>query len=177
MAKICETDLRKDNFLLKKDLSLRNYPFVCCELSIKEPQLIFSSAVFRYLCPYIVLSPMKQIKRENRKLDFSPYDKSLPTFELYSIEGQSYDFTDNLSFVDNQDGVYIFLTSVPELDMEQMDVTPMCTMHYCGKTKDLRHRFDQHQHKDELKVLNPLYIAVAYCSSETEITELENISL
>ena len=117
---------------------------------------------------------MKQIKRENRKLDFSPYDKSLPTFELYSIEGQSYDFTDNLSFVDNQDGVYIFLTSVPELDMEQMDVTPMCTMHYCGKTKDLRHRFDQHQHKDELKVLNPLYIAVAYCSSETEITELEN---
>lgn len=117
---------------------------------------------------------MKQIKREYRKLDFSPYDKSLPSFELYSIDGQSYDFTDNLSFADNQDGVYIFLTSVPELDMEKMDVTPMCTMRYCGKTNDLRHRFDQHHHKDDLKVLNPLYIAVAYCSGETEITELEN---
>ena len=116
---------------------------------------------------------MKQINRANRKLDFSPYDKSLPTFELYSIEGRSYDFTDNLGFADNQDGVYIFLTSVPELDMERMDITPMCTMRYCGKTKDLRHRFDQHHRKDDLKVLNPLYIAVAYCSGETEIAELE----
>ena len=116
---------------------------------------------------------MKQINRANRKLDFSPYDKSLPTFELYSIEGRSYDFTDNLGFADNQDGVYIFLTSVPELDMERMDITPMCTMRYCGKTKDLRHRFDQHHRKDDLKVLNPLYIAVAYCSGEAEIAELE----
>ncbi len=116
---------------------------------------------------------MKQIKRENRKLDFSRYDKPLPTFELYSIEGRSYDFTDNLSFADHQDGVYIFLTSVPELDMERMDVTPMCTMHYCGKTKDLRHRFDQHHHKDDLKTFNPLYIAVAYCDNEKEISILE----
>lgn len=62
------------------------------------------------------------------------YDKSLPTFELYSIEGGAYDFTDNLAFADNQDGVYNFLTSIPELDMEKMDVIPMCTMRYCGKT-------------------------------------------
>lgn len=120
---------------------------------------------------------MKQINRENRKLDFSPYIKSLPTFELYSIEGRAYDFTDNLGFADNQDGVYIFLTSIPELDMEKMDVTPMCTMQYCGKTKDLRHRFDQHHHRDDLKEFNPLYIAVAYCNSETEITELEKLLL
>ena len=83
-------------------------------------------------------------------------------------------FTDNLSFADNKDGVYIFLTSVPQLDMERMDVTPKCTMHYCGKTIDLRHRFDQHHHKDDLKGFNPLYIAVAYCNDETEITELES---
>lgn len=116
---------------------------------------------------------MKQIKRENRKLDFSLYNNSLPTFELYSIEGRTYDFTDNLGFADNQDGVYIFLTTVPELDLRKMDVTPMCTMRYCGKTNDLRHRFDQHHHKDDLKVFDPLYIAVAYCDNEEEISELE----
>ena len=117
---------------------------------------------------------MKQIFREKRKLDFSTYDLSVPTFKLYSIEGGQYDFTDNLGFPDNQDGVYIFLTSKPALDMEKMDITPMCTLWYCGKTVDLRHRFDQHHHKDELKEFNPLYIAVAYCDNEQEITKVEN---
>lgn len=116
---------------------------------------------------------MKQIFREKRKLDFSIYGIAIPTFELYSIEGESYDFTENLGFPDNQDGVYIFLTSKPALDMDRMDITPMCTLWYCGKTNDLRHRFDQHHHKDELKQVKPLYIAVAYCNDEEEITELE----
>lgn len=49
----------------------------------------------------------------------------------------------------------------------------MCKLWYCGKTNDLRHRFACHHHKDELKNLNPLYIAVAYCDNENEITSLE----
>lgn len=120
---------------------------------------------------------MKQIYREMRKLDFSPFNKPIPVFEIYSIEGKTYDFTDNLGFAHNQDGVYIFLTSVPELDMKRMDITPICTMHYCGKTKDLRQRFDGHHHKDDLKTLAPLYVAVAYCDNEEEITNLEKLML
>lgn len=116
---------------------------------------------------------MKQIYRIKRKLDFSKYNLSVPDFELYSIEGEQYDFSENLGFAVNQDGVYIFLTSKPRLDIKRMDITPKCTLWYCGKTEDLRHRFDQHHHKDDLKASHPLYIAVAYCAGEEEITNLE----
>ena len=119
---------------------------------------------------------MKDIIREKRKLDFSNF-KSLPTFELYSIEGGTYDFTENLKFAYKQDGVYIFLTAVPKLDMDLMDITPMCTMLYCGKTNDLSQRFDNHHHKDDLKTLSPLYIAVAYCENEKETAKLEKVML
>jgi len=115
---------------------------------------------------------MKKIVFKNRKLGLSKY--GFPQdFYIYGIDGGVYDFTDNLDFPANQDGVYIFFTAFPKLDMDRMDTIFQCTMRYCGKTKDLRERFDQHHHKDDLKQHNPLYIAVSCCKDENEITGLE----
>lgn len=117
---------------------------------------------------------MKDIYRLFRKLDFSEYG-SFPDFEIYKIEGEKYDFTDNLGFPENQDGVYIFLGQVTlECDSEcKMDVLPLYELLYCGKTTDLRQRFYNHHHQDDLKKYNPLFIAVSYCKNEEEITDLE----
>ena len=116
---------------------------------------------------------MKEISFKNRKLGLTKYGFN-ENFLIYGIEGGEYDFTDNLNFPNKQDGVYVFFTSQPQLDMDRMDIIFHCTMHYCGKTKDLRERFDQHHHKDDLNGYSPLYIAVAFCDNEEEITNLEN---
>lgn len=118
---------------------------------------------------------MKDIYRLFRKLDFSEYG-SFPDFEIYKIEGEKYDFTDNLGFPENQDGVYIFLNEGNKLECEsecKMDVLHLYELLYCGKTKDLRTRFCGHNHQGDLKKYNPLFIAVSYCENEEEITDLE----
>lgn len=117
---------------------------------------------------------MKTIYKEFKKLDFREYG-NFPTFEIYSIEGGSYDFTENLGFPDHQDGVYIFLNKVSwKSNQSETKIIPMYELLYCGKTVDLRHRFDSHHHKHDLKEYKPIYIAVSYCGNEAEITELEN---
>ena len=117
---------------------------------------------------------MKNIYRLLRTLDFSEYG-SFPDFEIYSIEGGKYDFTDNLGFPEDQDGVYIFLSKCkfPVFVQKKMSLLWEYKMLYCGKTKDLSTRFRDHNHKDDLKKYRHLYIAVTYCKNEREIDELE----
>lgn len=115
---------------------------------------------------------MFPLKRTNKKLGIE-FGK---TFVLYDIAG--YKFDENLEFIKDQDGVYIFTEST--IDGFNDTITKIEIWHsmlYCGKTIDLRERFDSHHHKDDIVKHENLHIAVAYCEDENEITNLENILL
>lgn len=97
-------------------------------------------------------------------------------FVLYDIHG--YQFNENLDFKKDQDGVYIFTEQIIHGFNETMtNIAMPHRMLYCGKTIDLRDRFASHHHKDDLVKHESLYIAVAYCDDEAEITDLENALL
>ena len=115
---------------------------------------------------------MFPLKRTNKKLDIE-FGK---TFVLYDIIG--YKFDENLNFKEDQDGVYIFTEQTFFGFNETVTNISMChRMLYCGKTIDLRSRFDSHHHKDDIAKHKNLHIAVAYCEDENEITNLENALL
>ena len=115
---------------------------------------------------------MFPLKTTHKKLDLG-FDK---TFVLYDIQG--YQFDKNLDFIKDQDGVYIFAEydSIKPI-WKKFRIDVIYKMLYCGKTVDLRERFDSHHHKDDLAKHKNLYIAVAYCEDENEITDLENTLL
>ena len=112
---------------------------------------------------------MFPLKHTNKKLDIE-FDK---TFVLYDITG--YKFDENLEFIKDQDGVYIFAeyNSIKPI-WKKFRIDVIYKMLYCGKTVDLRERFASHHRKKELSQNKHLYIAVAYCDTEDEITKLEN---
>ena len=111
---------------------------------------------------------MFPLKDTNKKLDIG-IDK---TFVLYDIQG--YQFDKNLEFIKYQDGVYIFAEydSIKPI-WKKFRIDVIYKMLYCGKTVDLRERFASHHRKKELSQNKYLYIAVAYCDTEDEITKLE----
>ena len=112
---------------------------------------------------------MFPLKNTNKKLCID-YSKS---FILYNIKG--YQFKENIGFPDEQDGVYIFTEHTKSaFNDTTTNVRFYHKMLYCGKTIDLRERFSSHHHKDDLEKHTNLYIAVAYCDNEKEITQLEN---
>lgn len=115
---------------------------------------------------------MFPLKITNRKLDI----EVSKTFALYSIKG--YLFDTNLEFNKDQDGVYIFTEQIYlGFNKAMTNIEKPHKMLYCGKTVDLRKRFASHHHKDDLVKHENLYIAVAYCKDENEITDLENTLL
>ena len=111
---------------------------------------------------------MFPLKNTHKRLDLC-FDK---TFILYDIQG--YQFDENLEFFKNQDGVYIFTEyNLMKPNWKKFHIDIIHKMLYCGKTVDLRDRFDSHHHRKELIQHKHLYIAVAYCDTEDEITKLE----
>lgn len=97
------------------------------------------------------------------------------TFELFQInEYNQYDFTDNLNFESEQDGVYIFVQEYYRgFDPTITRCVPRYRMLYCGKTTDLRTRFAHHHHKEELSSIRQLYLALCFCDNSREIDSLE----
>ena len=112
---------------------------------------------------------MFSLKNTNKKLCI----KSSKSFILFNIKG--YQFKENIGFPDEQDGVYIFTEHTnPTFNDTTTNIRFYHKMLYCGKTIDLRERFSSHHRKDDLEKHTNLYIAVAYCDNEKEITQLEN---
>lgn len=50
-------------------------------------------------------------------------------------------------------------------------------MLYCGRTDNLRERFNDHHHKKKLRTIDNLYIAVCFCKNEEETNTLEKLML
>lgn len=119
----------------------------------------------------------KLIEHSNRVIRFPELPDIL--FKVYDING--YDFEENLKLPNENDeiGVYIFTQryavneKVTERNRrESFDVKILHNLLYCGKTTELGERFDNHNHKDDLKgEANTICIHV--CSNENEITAIE----
>ena len=118
---------------------------------------------------------MKKVNKCFAKLNI-PQKLSAKEFVLYRIEGDEYDFTENLNFPENQDGVYIFCTSdkFEENTRGVLTISKTIKMLYCGRTIHLRTRFDKHHHMDDLKKISPLFMFVAFCENQNENIKIEN---
>lgn len=104
--------------------------------------------------------------------DFSEYGIK-ECFDIYALNG--YDFKENLDLSGNE-GVYIFTrrdicsSHVPSYRKEMY----YHTLLYCGMTKDLKGRFDEHQYKNELLDEHVSHISIYECSTRKDAKELES---
>ena len=113
---------------------------------------------------------MKTPLATNFLLDLSQWNIK-EKFQIFKLN-ENFDFHDNLDFKEKS-GVYIFTKR------EDMPLFQTCTYQfyhlpvYCGMTKNLRARFDQHCNAEKIIEQDANMVAIHYCSTENAADELE----
>lgn len=103
-------------------------------------------------------------------------------FQIYKLE--NYNFDCSLNFpIKNQSGVYIFTKrKVINANLDPVTIGGLTTwkehanhqLLYCGRTDDLKDRFNKHHKENELKHANFNCLSIFLCDTHKETEDVEN---